>query len=473
MYVTQLKKNGVAWELADDFVGDLDAVLADTGEVIKKTPTKLVTRHTLGNRTVYLKRYINRVGLRPLKYFFKISEARNEWALAAEVTARGIPVVRYLAVGERWTTLGLQESLIISEGFDGARLDKYPRHQNDDLQTALAGLLRLMHDRGVLQRDLHHNILVRENPLELRRIDVDRGEMREPLEEAQRVENLAYINCFVPLREKFFTSYQAAPGFIAKILRRSDAILRELAVRRAHRCLEHNLRFEPKRIGDLTWWVRLEFFGEACKRLLENPDAALESCSRLFKSGHNRQSTIGAFDGVVLKRFNQKNRWNYLKDLFRPSRAFRAYQKAYHLELLGIPTPRPVAAAERRCCRVVLNSYLVTEEIRDANDLRFIAQLDMSIVRRAGTLIGRLHHCGFSHRDLKETNIVADASGKVWLLDLDGLVEVGETTYNRAAADLARLTRAAAKYPSVTRAHRLTFLRAYCQARGIEKIPRL
>ena len=195
--------------------------------------------------------------------------------------------------------------------------------------------------------------------------------------------------------------------------------------------------------------------------MLEDPDGALQRCTRLFKSGPNRQSTVGAFDGFVLKRYNQKNRWNYLKDIFRPSRAVRAYRNAYHLELLGIATPRPVAAAERRCCRVLLKSYLVTEEIRGATNLRTAQTLPLALTRAAGTLIGQLHADGFAHGDLKETNIVADAAGSVYLLDLDGLDYLGTVSAVRANADLERLERGAAKYPVVTRAHRLAFLRAY------------
>ncbi len=267
--------------------------------------------------------------------------------------------------------------------------------------------------------------------------------------------------------------YGADRQLAERIRQRSVIIRRGLAARRSWRCLETNLRFESRRLGGLPWWVRREFFDDKLRALLEDPDGQLESCSRLFKSGPNRQSTIGAFDGLILKRYNQKNRWNYLKDIFRPSRAYRAYQKAYHLELLGIPTPRPIAAAERRCCRVVLNSYLVTEEIPGAADLRTIPQLDLATIRQAGELIARLHNEGFAHGDLKETNLVRDNSGKLHLLDLDGLRHLKHVPEPVAAADLARLARGADKYAIVTPAHRRAFLRAYCRSREIQRVPRV
>jgi len=475
--VIQTEKDGIRWVLAPTFEPLLAQTLADSGQVVKKTPTKLVTVHQIDGKSIYVKKYLNAAKwLRPFKYYFKASEAKSEWALAAQVAARGIPVVPHLAMGEHWTPAGLQQSIIITEGFDGVRLDKFPHQETDELQTALARLLRAMHDNGVLQRDLHHNIMVKARPLELCRIDVDRGELLPPLTEDQRIENMAYINVFVPLRGKFYEVYGASDELISKIQQRSRAIRRGLWARRSSRCLEHNLRFNPKIIGGLRWWVRLEFFNDQLRTLIENPDKALENCAKLFKSGPNRQSTVGSFDGLVLKRFNIKNRLNYVKDLFRPSRAFRAYQKAYHLELLGLPTPRPVAAAERRVLRVLTRSYLVTEEIPRAADLGTLLRSgqrpERNLVKQTAELTAQLHEEGFSHSDLKETNIVRDQPGKLHVLDLDALSYMRTVPEARAAADLERLARATAKYPNVTRTDRIVFLRAYCKARKLKRVPR-
>ena len=476
--VIQTEKDGVRWIIAPDFEPLLAQTLADPGQVVKKTPTKVVTVHRIDGKTLYVKKYLNAARrLRPFKYYFKTSEAKSEWALAAQIAARGIPVVPHLAMGEQWTTAGLQESIIITEGFDGVRLDKYPHQETDELQAALARHLRAMHDNGVLQRDLHHNIMVKAQPLELCRIDVDRSELLPPLSEEQRIENMAYLNVFVPLREKFFEVYGAGAELISKVQERRRVIRRGLWARRSSRCLEDNLRFNPKVIGGLRWWVRLEFFNKSLGALLVNPDGALEHCSKLFKAGPRRQSTVGSFDGLVLKRFNIKNRLNYVKDLFRSSRAFRAFQKAYHLELLGFPTPRPVAAAERRVLRVLKRSYLVTEEIPGASDLgtllRSSPRPQRDLLKQTAELIARLHGEGFSHGDLKETNIVCDRTGKLYLLDLDALSYVRRISGARAAADLERLARAAAKFPNVTRGDRMDFLHAYCRARELKRVPRI
>ncbi|MCG3150016.1 MAG: 3-deoxy-D-manno-octulosonic acid kinase [Verrucomicrobiae bacterium] len=458
--MTRYKKNGIAWEIAPDFADRLDAVLAAPGQPVKQTPTKLVTEHRLGDAIYYVKRYRN-PGLRPLKFHFKPAEARNEWQLAGQYAALGIPLVRHLALGERRNMLGIAESILITEGFPGRPLSRSGHDQRREVQIALGRLLRLMHDKGVLQPDLHHNILVHPATYELRRIDVDRGELKPALTDTERIANLAWLNIGVPLSDDFFTAYGADAAFVQSVRQEAETTGRARRLRQARRALGTNLRFERQRHGELNWFVRLDTLNDQVRALLADPDGALEKCSRLFKTGPNRQSTVGAFNGFILKRYNQKNRWNYLKDLFRPSRAFRAYRSAYHLELLGIATPRPVAAAERRCLRVLLHSYLVTEEIAGATDLRRAETLDVEILRNAGKLIGQLHAAGFAHGDLKETNIVWDKTGKVYLLDLDGLEFCGQVSRAQAEQDLERFERGLAQCQLVTAGHREAFRSGY------------
>jgi tRNA A-37 threonylcarbamoyl transferase component Bud32 len=225
----------------------------------------------------------------------------------------------------------------------------------------------------------------------------------------------------------------------------------------------------------LRWHFRIRYFDEHLRSTLENPDAFFSRCVRLFK-GPERSSTVGSGHGLVLKRVNFRKPGNLCKDLFRRSRAIRAYRKAHHLELLGIASPRPVAAAERRWLGFLRNSYLVVEEVTGARDLgECLAEakrVSPELLRRVADLVARLHQEGFSHRDLKETNLLVDSSGRPHLIDLDGLVFLMFTPEERAARDLARLGRAAAKYPSVTLPDRVVFLRRYCKARGLGHVPR-
>ena len=73
---------------------------------------------------------------------------------------------------------------------------------------------------------------------------------------------------------------------------------------------------------------------------------------------------------------------------------------------------------------------------------------------------------------MKETNLILGADGKLYLIDLDALNDLGSVPDARAALDLGRLARGVDKYPGVARGHRRRFLRVYCRVRKRTRVPR-
>lgn len=465
------------WHCEEPFVPQLEKLLTNAGRITRQSHAKLITVHEVDGVRFFKKHYVNRAVFgRPFKYWFKPSPARREWRLAREIARRGVPVVRHLAYGERWSWRGLEESILITEGFDGQPLVEADCRQSDAVQAALGRFLRHHHDQGVLQRDLQRNILVQPATAELRRVDVQHARLLRTVTEDHRRANLALLNATVPLGEAFFRAYGWTPAQARATRALSEAIRRARVHSRSKRCLKRNSEFAPCRLGRLRWHVRLKFLDDHLRGVLADPDGFLAGRAHLFK-GPERSATVGSAGGVVVKRFNLRKPENLLKDLFRPSRALRAFRKAYHLETLGLPTPRPLAAAERRVLRCLLASYLVTEEVPGARDLggylRSVPRVERAVVRQLAELAARLHAEGFSHRDLKETNLLLDQAGRLYLIDLDGLTFLSRVPEERAAADLARLARAVAPFASVTAADRAAFLRHYCRTRRVRRLPRL
>jgi len=419
--------------------------------VIKESPAKLVSVQIVAGREVYVKRYRHAaIWLRPLKFFFKPSQARQEWQLARQLEDLGVPIVRHVALGERWNWWGLQESILITEAFAGRPLDEAA---SVDAQAVLTFVGKL-HDCGVLQRDLHPgNILVNTATGELRLVDLHGIEIKATVAAAERAANLAFLGMHLPLP-------------LAREVRQLSARLRlPYLAQRARRCLKHNREFAPQRHGGLRWQVRLPFVNDAVRGILAAPDAFLASRAEILKPG--RSATVGKADGLVLKRYNLRKLVNLLKDLCRPSKARRAYQKAYHLELAGVPTARPLATADRRVLGLLLRSYLLMEEIAGAQHLGQRRGDARHAARAAATLVAKLHNEGFQHRDLKETNLVFDANGRLFLIDLEGLEFVGKVSQERAARDLSRLARAAESLPQAGRGEWMVFVHAYCRARNL------
>jgi len=453
--------DGVRWQFQPDFAPLLDELLKTPGETVKESPAKRVSRHLLGGRTFYLKRYVHdAVPLRPLKFFFKATQARQEWKLAQQLEARRIPIVRHVALGERRTWRGILESLLVTEGFDGIELSQA---KDIDPQTILK-FVETMHEHGVVQEDLHlGNLLVRKIPFELCLVDLHGIFVRKKLSEEERRKNLALLRVYLPVP-------------VAPMVEQQSRELRKLLLyERSNRCLRTNRDFARQRHGNLVWQVRLPFVTDAVTRALSAPDDFLGTQAKILKPG--KTSTVGKADGLVLKRFNFRKAGNLLKDLFRASKARRAFQKAYHLELTGIPTARSIATADRRSCGIPVQSYMLMEEIHGAVDLakyfRDGAKPDPNLVQEAARLIARLHNEGFSHRDLKESNLVIGDHGRLYLIDLDGMTFLQNVPDDRAALDLARLDRGVAKYSAVTARDRIRFLFTYCRSRGIRRVPRV
>jgi tRNA A-37 threonylcarbamoyl transferase component Bud32 len=458
--VIQREHDGVRWEIQPDLAPLLEELLKSPGETVKESPAKRVTRHRVGGKTFYIKRYFHHaVPLRPLKFFFKATQARQEWELARQLEARHIPIVRHAALGEHRKWSSVQESILVTEGFDGVPLTCVP----DIDPLAVQQFVEHMHREGVLQEDLHPgNLLVRKEPFELRLVDLHGTRVLARLSQEERDANLALLRVFLPI--------SVSP----EVERLSAERRRTLFYERSHRWARRNRDFVPVWLGGLKWQVRSALRNESVDRVMCDPDAFLKSRAQILKPG--RTSTVGKADGLVLKRFNFRKLENLVKDLFRPSRARRAFRAAYHLELLGIPTARPIAAADRRLCGILIRSYFLMEEIAGAMDLG--EQLrsgwvpDNGAVKQASLLIAKLHNEGFSHRDLKESNLVLNAGGKLHILDLDGLRFFGNISERRAALDLTRLARGVEKYNSVTKRHLCLFLKTYCHARRLRAVPR-
>jgi tRNA A-37 threonylcarbamoyl transferase component Bud32 len=451
--VIQREHEGIRWELQPDFAPLLDELLKSSGETVKESPVKRVSRHVVGVKTFYVKRYLHHaVRWRPLKFIFKTTQARQEWELAQQLEARGISIVRHVGLGERQQAWGgVQESILVTEGFDGLPLVYAPGID----PLAVQRFVEQMHERGVLQEDLHPgNLLVRKEPFELRLVDLHGTRVLPALSRKQRDANLALLRVFLPI------------AVTPEVDRLSALRRRRLFYGRAARWARHNRDFVPARLGGLKWQVRSASLTGAVNRVLADPDGFLRARAEILKPG--RSSTVGRADGLVLKRFNFRKLENLVKDLFRPSRARRAFRAAYHLELLGIPTARPIAAADRRIGGVLARSYFLMEEVPGATDLGKLLRggwvPEPDTVKQAALLIAKLHNEGFSHRDLKESNLVLGTEGKLSILDLDGMQFFGEITRRRALLDLRRLARGVGAYPAVTARHRRLFWSTYCRA---------
>jgi tRNA A-37 threonylcarbamoyl transferase component Bud32 len=169
-------------------------------------------------------------------------------------------------------------------------------------------------------------------------------------------------------------------------------------------------------------------------------------------------------------------KWNHprglrraLAEALRGSRAARAAAGARRLRRAGLQAPETLAIAERRRLGGVVESFLVTAFLPDAEPLpaampglREAPRQRRAVARGLGDTIGRLHAAGLDHRDLKHSNLLVRGDGSIVLLDLDCLEQRRRLSFRRRVRALGQLEAYAADlYAWLPRSDRVRFLDAY------------
>ena len=228
--------------------------------------------------------------------------------------------------------------------------------------------------------------------------------------------------------------------------------------------------------GPIRWKLRAGVEVGALESLLRDPDRFLTDRQLLIAD--SALITLGQVpplepngSKLVLRRLNY-GRWRHrLRDLFRATRAERAFRHGLELERAGVNTPRNIAVGVERVLRWPRRAYLLTEWVPEAVTLQdWLARhqaLSRAQVYDLADLLAGLHRAGFSHRDLKASNVLFDRSLRPWLIDLDGIRRLGLAGQRRAVSDLARLAWEFARYPRVLMRSGPRFLKRYCAQRAI------
>nr|WP_163501453.1 3-deoxy-D-manno-octulosonic acid kinase [Halomonas socia] len=135
---------------------------------------------------------------------------------------------------------------------------------------------------------------------------------------------------------------------------------------------------------------------------------------------------------------------HYLWTGLARTRAFRELRLTAELHARGLPVPPPVAACVWRS-GLSYRAALITGRLAGTRALaERLADADASLLERVGTTIARFHAAGLDHVDLNARNLLVDAAGQVWLIDLDRCRLRQSGAWQ--AANLDRLARSLAKF---------------------------
>ncbi|MEA2102087.1 MAG: lipopolysaccharide kinase InaA family protein [Thermodesulfobacteriota bacterium] len=165
--------------------------------------------------------------------------------------------------------------------------------------------------------------------------------------------------------------------------------------------------------------------------------------------------------GIYIKRYNFKGAKDSIKNLFRKSRAKKAFEAAIMLDGMGIKTAPIVFACEKRVLGLLMDSFIVTEDLQAQNLVQYHEDhpFNDQEVKTLGTYIRRLHERGILHTDLKGENLLMDKDRNIYLIDLDRLGRKSSVNIRTRIKNLSYLN--ASFYSTVPYRQRQLFFHEY------------
>ncbi len=302
--------------------------------------------------------------------------------------------------------------------------------------------LATQHVLGILQRDLHlKNFLATEKRI----YTLDGGGIEkfpDILDKNQSMENLSWFFAQLGvgtehLQRALFKIYAESRGWIVK---QADFNFLKASVIRKNK--ERWMRYRKKIMRTCTSFVRINklnqsiiydraYQSDALLDLFHNPEKFFTQPDISFlKRGRSATVAKIRLDSrtLVVKRYNIKNGWHWLRRCFRATRAATSWRLSQRLRLFGVSTAKPVGYVENRFFGLRGKSYFVMEYIEGQTIGDFFSSRETEekpFTNIAEMIVKILNHLGelkITHGDLKMTNILL-ADNQLLLIDLDGMRE--------------------------------------------------
>ena len=178
-------------------------------------------------------------------------------------------------------------------------------------------------------------------------------------------------------------------------------------------------------------------------RLVECPDLPLRmGPADTIKAGNSAlvvRATLPAAGRMISVAYKRVRRKTWLKRLTQAAgsnRTLRTFRAGHRLLAAGVLTARPLAVIVPSRFDLTAPTWIATEWLEGAEDLAAFAKgfrlgADGAVRAKAvatavGTLLGRMHAAGITHRDLKPQNVMVrfdlrSQTAEAFLMDLDGV----------------------------------------------------
>lgn len=342
--------------------------------------------------------------------------------------------------------------LIFERIMDSCNLDILWQEKTDideltPLLQAVTIELATQHVLGIVQRDLHlKNFLVTSKTL----YTLDGGsieQFHDPLSKKDSIEHLSLFFAQLgagteELKKKLFDLYASSRSWI---VRPGDIELLHQSTQKF--LMQRSLRYQKKIMRNCTAFSRMEkltstimydrdYQSDSFLQFLKNPDSFVTKAdTKILKAG--RSSTVAKIKidnrTLIVKRYNMKGIFHWLRRCLRPTRAVTSWQLAHHLRHAGIATAKPVAFIEKQFLGLRNKSYFIMEYVNGKDAGEFFSDYNANnplfsqVAKRILNVFNNLAELRITHGDLKMTNILINHERPV-LLDLDGMQEHKSTS---------------------------------------------
>jgi len=421
-YFAEIDRDFCAGAEPRDFIEQIDTLM-DTGQILKKGDAIYVSHIKWNNKNIVVKRYDHKGFIHSLRHTIKKSRARKGWLYAHFLGALNIATPRAIAYIEQRRGLLIWQSYFVTEYVEGEKLWHFLRDETvaerqklDEIRQVVKLLDKLWKYR-ITHGDLKHtNILVTENRPVL--IDLD-GMIVHRWE-------LLYRNKRAKDMERFVRKTSISPAlnnFCELLISSSKASSKKLPD-----------GFEKMRMDNWTILIRKDFPKHDIRNMVAENDSSAgdqDQFVRLPSSDYARVfkcsvSLDGAVRPLYLKKYLCRSALDFVKHLFRPSRARRAFNATLMLHKNGFDAPAVVGLFEHRTGSFCDENLLLTEGIENSKSMQ---QLLVDICRNSagdafnrrralieafGGIIGQMHANGIFHGDLRLGNVLVVSQEHKW-----------------------------------------------------------
>ena len=468
-YVAEFSSGFCAGRRPHDLIEQIDA-LTDAGQIIKGGDTCHVSRITWNGRDVVVKRYNHKGLIHSLRHTIKKSRARKAWLHAHRLEALNIATPKPLAYIEHHKASLVWQSYLVTEYVEGQMLyylirdETIAERQRLDAIRQVVELLDKLWRHRITHGDLKHtNLLMTQNGPVL--TDLDGMLVHRHM--------LLYRNKRTKDMERFLRKTSVSPELYRhclELISSTTASPRKFAD-----------DFDRTRIDNWTVRIRKNFPMNEIGSLLLLSDSSDDDQGRFTRVPSSDQTRVFrcniSFDGTdrsfYLKRYLTRSTLDFVKHIFRPSRAMRAYNASLMLQQNGFDAPDVIGLFERRLGPFCVDNSLLTEEVENAGSMvQVLTDIcrgsgGNALVRKRGLIeafaqtVGRLHARGIFHGDLRLGNVLVVKGGQKWRFFFIDNERTKMFTRLPARLRLKNLVQVNMFVHGISNTDRLRFFRAY------------